>query len=85
MVHSILFIVIALVFVLGKVVLEKRLAPMDAAGDERVLADHAFNLGCSVYDLFAAAGERWNFSRAKIDSDFKQYARDDTIPGYVRD
>jgi|GEM_PF-1572548 len=82
---AIIFIGLALVFGLGKVILEKRLAPLDAVGDERRLGDLAFSMGCSVYDLFARAGEAWNFSKSKIDSDFKVYVHEERIPPYLRD
>jgi hypothetical protein len=82
---SIIFIALALVFALGKILLEKRWAPLDAAGDERRLGELAFNKGCSVYDLFAKAGEAWHFSKAKIDADFKDYVHSDRIPPYVHD
>ena len=84
MTASLIFIGLALFFALGKVVLEKRLAPLDAAGDERHLVDTAFTLGCSVYDLFTDAGAAWNFSRAKIDADFKDYVHSDRIPHYLQ-
>lgn len=83
MTSAIIFIGLALVFALGKIILEKRLAAQDAAGDERCLSDLAFSLDCSVYDLFIQAAAEWHFSREKIDSDFKNYMRNDQIPPYV--
>ena len=80
---SLIFIGLAFVFALGKVVLEKRLAPLDAAGDHRRLGDLAFTLDCSVYDLFVRAGADWNFSQAKIDADFRDYVHSDRIPPYL--
>ena len=83
MTASLIFIGLALVFAVGKVILERRWAPLDAAGDERRLGDMAFAMGCSVYDLFAQAGAAWNFSQAKIDADFKDYVRSERIPHYL--
>ena len=73
----------ALVFTVAKIMLEKRLAPMDAAGDERGLGDLAFKMNCSVYDLFQLAGAEWHFSQEKIDRDFKNYVRTTQIPSYL--
>ena len=85
MFQALIFIAIALVFALLKVILEKRLAPLDAGGDERQLGDLAYDRGCSVYDLFKEAGAKWNFSRDKIDTDFRQYLHFEHIPTYVHD
>lgn len=83
MTAPLIFLGLAIVFALGKVILEKRLAPLDAAGDERRLGDLAFSAGCSVYDLFARAGAAWNFSKAKTDADFRDYVHSDRIPPYL--
>jgi hypothetical protein len=85
MFHPLVFIGIALVFALLKIILEKRLAPLDAVGDEHRLSDLAYDKGCSVYDLFKEAGEKWNFSKAKIDADFSQYVHHNFIPTYLHD
>ncbi len=58
---------------------------MDALGDERGLGELAFTMGCSVYDLFKNAGAEWNFSKGKIDQDFKYYIRSNKIPTYLHD
>ena len=85
MYNAFFFIGIALAYAVLKVFLEKRLAPLDADGDDRRLADLAFASGCSVHELFLAAGSKWNFSRTKIDSDFRQFLRQAEIPLYVRE
>ncbi|MBL0716243.1 MAG: hypothetical protein JJV98_21365 [Desulfosarcina sp.] len=85
MTTSIIFIGLAVLFVLAKIILEKRLAHLDAAGDERRLGDLSFSLGCSVYDLFVQAGTTWDFSKAKIEADFKDYVLHDQIPPYLHD
>ena len=84
MTASILFIVLAFVFAIGKIFLEKRWAHLDAVSDERRLGDLAFSMGCSVYDLFVRAAANWHFSKAKIDADFRDYVRSDRIPPYVQ-
>ena len=85
MFRALTFIAIGLIFALLKIWLEKRLAPLDAVGDEHRLSDLAYDRGCSVYDLFKEAGEKWNFSNTKIDSDFKQYVHQNFIPPYMHD
>ncbi len=67
-----------------KIILERRLAPLDVRGVDGDLADVAFASGCSVYDLFQQAGQHWRFSQAKIKCDFKTYLNGGEIPGYVR-
>ena len=83
--NAILFIMIGLAYAAVKVYLEKRLAPLDAVGDERRLAELAFSCGCSVYDLFRAAAAPWNFTDRKIDQDFKNYVTAGDVPGYLHD
>ena len=85
MYQTLLFIGIALLFAALKVYLEKRLAPLDAIGQERQLGDLAFSRGCSVYHLFEEAGSVWNFSQAKIEADFKQYVHQNDVPPYLND
>ncbi len=82
---AIIFIIMALIFTLAKIMLEKRWAPMDASGDERGLGELAFTMNCSVYDLFQNAGADWRFSNEKIDRDFKNYVRTNQIPSYLHD
>lgn len=82
---SLIFIVLALFYAVAKIVLEKRLAPLDAASDERRLSDLAYSLGCSTYDLFQEAGSEWNFSEGKIQYDFEHYLSEGFIPRYVND
>lgn len=76
---------LALIFILGKIILEKRLAHLDALGDLRDLGELAFARGCSVYDLFAQAGAVWRFPKTKIDADFKNYTQTDQVPPYLQD
>ena len=85
MYETIIFISLALAFGLLKMYLEKRLAPLDAVGDERTINDVAFSKGCSVYELFKEAGSTWNFSQAKIEADFRQYIHQNFVPPYLHD
>ncbi len=85
MTSALVFIILTVVFAWGKIVLEKRLAHMDADGVDRCLTDAAFAMGCSVYDLFASAGAEWRFSQSKIDRDFKAYLHNNQAPYYVRE
>ena len=83
MTSALIFIILTIVFAWAKIVLEKRLAPMDASGVDRHLSDVAFTIGCSVYDLFENAGAELHFSQTKIDQDFKNYLRNNQTPPYV--
>lgn len=83
--NTILFVVIGLIYVVLKIYLEKRLAPLDAVGDERELSDLAFANGNSVYEVFKTAGSNWNLPAEKPEDDFKKYLQQGTIPHYVRD
>jgi len=74
---------LALVYAVLKIVLEKRLAPLDDVGDERDIAELAFECGCSVYDLFRSAGDQWRFSERKINADFQAYLQTNRMPSYV--
>ncbi len=78
------FICLAVIYGGLKIVLERRLAPLDAMGSEGDLADLAFANDCSVYDLFQRSGQKWRFSQNKIKNDFKTYLNQGEIPGYVR-
>ncbi|MGA6927623.1 MAG: hypothetical protein WBY88_18180 [Desulfosarcina sp.] len=84
MTSMIVFICLAAVYAVMKVALEKRLAPLETLGEEGDLSDVAFSTGCSVYTLFQRAGEMWQFSRSKVENDFKSYLNTGEIPGYVR-
>lgn len=85
MYNLLIFLCLGLLYAVLKIFLEKRLAPLDVAGDEPQLIESAFAKGCSVYALFKMAGEAWNLSPAKVEDDFKQYLRRGDVPHYVRD
>lgn len=83
--NAIAFVIIGLIYAVAKVILERKLAPLDATGDERELSDLAFARGCSVYDIFRTAGSTWNFSNVKIDGDFRDYLNEGRVPAYLHD
>lgn len=85
MTNAIFFIVLGLIYVLLKVYLEKRLAPMDSLGDDYDLSDLAFSTGKSVYDVFKTAAGTWNVAVEKCEDDFRKYLTQGHIPHYVRD
>ena len=84
MTSMIIFICLAVLYGALKIILEKRLAPLDAVGEDQDLSDVAFSSGCSVYALFLRAGDAWPFSKDRIKSDFTIYLNTGDIPGYVR-
>ncbi len=85
MIEMAIFAGLAVAYAAVKVLFESRLAPLDAGGDERRLADLAFACGISEFDLFKAAGVSWRFSLEKSERDFKRYLQEGHIPSYVRD
>ena len=80
-----IFIAIAVVYAVLKVYLEKRWAGLDAVGDDPDLTNLAFSSGRSAYEVFQAAGPRWNVASRQIDTDFRTYLKDGSMPHYVRD
>jgi hypothetical protein len=85
MADALVFIVIGLIYAVIKVYLEKRLAPLDAAGDECELSDVAFSSGNSVYEVFKTAATNWHVPDEKRENDFKNYLHQGLLPPYVRD
>jgi hypothetical protein len=83
--NTLLFIVIGLIYVVLKIYLEKKFAPLDASGEEPELSDLAFANGNSVYEVFKVAGSTWNLPAETSEEDFKNYLQRGTIPHYVRD
>ena len=80
-----IFIFITLTYAIGKVLLEKRLALREEKQNRYPLENLAFARECSVYDIFQAAAKKWNFSRYKLEQDFKGYLKDGFVPSYVHD
>ncbi len=78
-------IVVALIYIAAKIYLEKRLAPLDAAGSDQRLANLAYSWGCSTYELFQRAASDWKFTEQKVESDFARYLSSGFIPQYVLD
>jgi len=85
MINPLMIFGLALVYMVAKVYLEKRWAPLDDVGDDRHLADLAFACGCSVFDIFKSAGAPWKFSTQKTERDFRNYLRTGHVPTYVHD
>lgn len=79
------FILIALAYALLKIYLEKRWAGLDAAGEEPELSSLAFSSGQSVYELFRAAGTKWNVTATQLEDDFRRYLKGGPLPHYMRD
>lgn len=84
MTTMVIFICLAALYGALKIILERRLAPLDVIGEDGDLSDVAFSTGCSVHALFQQAGGVWPFSMDRIENDFKIYLNTGEIPGYVR-
>lgn len=82
---ALIFIFLGLGYALGKVLLEKRLASFESDQNGTQLENLEFARGCSVYDIFQAAGVKWNFSRFKLEQDFKGYLDNGFVPSYVHE
>lgn len=80
-----ILICIGLVYVIGKVLLERHLASIEKKQNRYPLENLAFARGCSAYDIFQAAAEKWNFSQYKLEQDFKGYLKNGQIPSYVHE
>lgn len=80
---ALIFIILGLGYALGKVVLEKRLASDENEKNGPQLENLAFARSCSVYDIFQAAGVKWNFSQFKLEQDFRGYLNEGFVPSYV--
>jgi hypothetical protein len=74
---------LALAYALLMLHIDKVRSSRHENSDEEALSLLAFQLECSVFDLFMKAGEHWSFSRAKIDADFNSYIRQGDIPHYL--
>ena len=83
MINPLIIFGLAFIYLILKVYLENRWAPLDDVGDDRHLADLAFACGCSVFDIFKSAGAQWNFSARKAERDFRRYLRSGHVPTYV--
>jgi hypothetical protein len=82
---SIAFILLAIVYVLGRKYIEmneKRIRPIS---DEESLSILALIRTCSEHDLFLSAAETWRISPAQAEYDFKNYLIYGNLPHYVRD
>ena len=63
--------------------IERRLRSVKPTLSDRVFFT-ARSMNCSEYELFRRAGARYDFSAAKIDTDFKHYLWHEHVPEYVR-
>ena len=82
---SLLPAALAIVYIVFKIILEKRLAPLDTLGHEQRLSELAYASGRSTYEIFKRAGSAWKFSEQKVEADFRSYLSDGLIPPYVID
>jgi len=73
----------AIVLVVALHLVERRLRSRELTLSDRVYYT-ARSLNCSEYELFRRAGERYQFSTGKIETDFKHYLWYDEVPEYVR-
>ena len=83
--ETFVFLLLAIVYVLGKKFIETRERRNRHIGDEEFLAWMAADQKCSEYDLFLLAAEDWQVSNAQVEDDFRQYLMQGVLPHYVRD
>ena len=75
--------VLAVVYIAVRNYLSSRSLKKSNRSDEELLSTLAMVRRCSSFDIFKTAGEEWNFSEGKIQSDFQVYLRTGDIPRYV--
>ncbi len=83
--EAFVFFLIAVIYVLGKRYMEKSIQRNQLRSIEEQVAKIAATDQCSVYDLFHKAGAIWNFSKPKIEADFKAYLKRGELPPYITD
>lgn len=83
--ETFVFLLLAIVYVLGKKYIETHERRNRHVGDEEFLAGMAADRKCSEYDLFLLAAEDWQVSNARVEGDFKRYLMQGILPHYVRD
>ena len=79
------FLLAAVVYVLGKKLIEKYERRNRTLTDEERLAAMAAETDCSEFDLFRQAGRQWQVAAGQIDDDFRHYLTRGHLPFYVRD
>ena len=82
---ALIFVLLAVVYVLGKKYIEKKEMNLRPETDEEVLARLAGIRKCSELDIFRLAGIEWRVSGNRVEDDFKQYLTGGLLPHYVRD
>jgi len=83
MLKALVFVLLALCYIVLKNYLEGRFLKTYEKSDEFCLSTLAVARKCSVYDIFHAGAEDWGFSEAKVESDFRTYLRTGDIPHYI--
>jgi hypothetical protein len=82
---SIAFLLLALVYVLGRKYIEKKEKRIRHISDGEYLSLIALGRKCSEYELFLAAAETWHVTPTQAEDDFKRYLTHGYLPHYVRD
>ena len=82
---TIIFLLVAIVYVLGRKYIESSERRTRPISDEEILAFIAVDRKCSEYDLFFQAAESWQVPSLRIEDDFKRYLTLGILPHYVRD
>ena len=83
--ETIVFLLIAIVYVLGRKYIESSERRNRPISDEETLTFIAANRKCSEYDLFLQAAETWQISSLRVEDDFKRYLTHGILPHYLRD
>jgi hypothetical protein len=65
--------------------LNKKFIASKRFSDEEYLYKMARIGECSVYDMFFVCAEKWQYSKERVENDFREYLLHNRIPFYVRD
>ena len=84
-IQPVLFMVLVGLFFVYAFRLERSVVKKRPLTDADYLAILARKHHCSEYDIFSISAEDWRFSKAKVDSDFKNYLLHDNMPYYVKE
>ena len=82
---AIVFVLLTVVYVLGKKYIEEKEKSRRCETDEELLARIAAVRKCSEHDIFRLAGGEWRVSANQVQNDFRQYLTRGLLPHYVRD
>ena len=83
--ETIAFVLLAIVYVIGKQYIEAKERRSRPLSDEAYLAMMAVENRCSEYDLFFKAARSWHIANDQTEHDFKRYLTHGNLPHYVRD